>query len=151
MTGKEYTYKININPRIYPIDLIYSSASMFLDKAFFFFEGNLDTEITVLIEPKEKETEGENLIKEFFNEVIVQFENSKRYASTKGIRDKFMNQVFEVGEFSNNLFFDTKTKEMIGSEKHIKEELVSSEKKSYLDDPEGIAVPWEEKYGKEEF
>jgi His-Xaa-Ser system protein HxsD len=61
------TQEISLNPKIYPLEALYSAAYVFLDRAYIRFEGDPDKEIKVLIKPKGDE---EKIADEFMNELI---------------------------------------------------------------------------------
>ena len=45
---------VSVNPRIYPLDIIFSAAFIFTDKNYIILDGNPEEEILVQIKPKEK-------------------------------------------------------------------------------------------------
>jgi len=60
---------VSINPKIYPLEVIYSAAYVFLDKAYLTIDGNPEEEISVQMKPKGKENL-EKLGMEFNNELV---------------------------------------------------------------------------------
>lgn len=61
---------VSINPKIYPIEVIYSSAYVFLDRAYLLIDGNPEEEIFVQMKPKNKKEDLEKLGNEFNNELV---------------------------------------------------------------------------------
>ncbi len=125
---------LSINPKIYPLEAIYSAAYVFLDKAYILLDGDPESEVIVELKPK-KSTENsdlESLGREFNNELLSYADYLKRAERTGKIREIIMQRALL-----------TNTEEDEGILKDI-----DMDDESYLDDPEGIAIPWEEKYGK---
>jgi len=60
---------VSINPKIYPLEVIYSAAYVFLDRAYLTIDGNPEEEIFVQMKPKGKENL-EKLGLEFNNELV---------------------------------------------------------------------------------
>ena len=115
--------EIKINPKIYPLDVIYKAAYVMLDKAFILLDGNPETEVIVKI--KGKNGEDEKLKDEFSSELLnwaVYKDQSEKNAE---IRKTIIQRALLTNGFEEKKDDD------------------------YLDDPEGIAIPWEEKYGKD--
>ena len=75
---------LKINPKIYPIELIYSAAYIMIDKAFILLDGDPETKILVEIRKKKKEQDLHDLIREFNEELLnyavykVQSEKNKK-------------------------------------------------------------------------
>jgi His-Xaa-Ser system protein HxsD len=148
---------LNINPKVYPIETIYSASYVFLGRAYILLDGDPAEEIIVKLKPKEsEENKGasrailESLGGEFLNELINYADYKKRAEDTKNIREALLQRalitsdprVLEGLEGSDAGGEDKDDKEF---EKLIEE--LNRDDES-LDDPQGIAVPWEEKYGK---
>ena len=126
---------VNINPKLYSLDAVYSAAYVFLDRAYVILDGDPKSEILVRLKPK-KEEDLETLGLEFSNELINYCDYQKRSAETKKIREMLLERALITNDPSvipDNEFND------------IMNDL--EEDGDFLDDPEGIAVPWEEKYG----
>lgn len=126
-----------LNSKTYPLEAIYSTAYVFLDRAYVYLDGDPAKEIAVFLKGKEKLTKKqlESLAGEFQNELLnylLRVEIAKR---TKKVRD------FIVG---------TALVSALPTDLLVQPSL--SEKKEIIDDwqkdPLGIAIPWEEKYGK---
>lgn len=113
---------ISVNPKIYPLDVIYSAAYVLMDKAYIILDGDPGKKVIAEIRPKGKY----DLIKlgrEFNDELINYAVYKAQSEKNKGLREAFIQRALLT-----NLL-------------EVKEE-------NYKEDPEGIAVPWEEKYGK---
>lgn len=69
--GKEGEYLIvSINPKIYPLEVIYSAAYVFLDRAYLLIDGNPEEEVFVQMKPKNRKEDLEKLGNEFNNELV---------------------------------------------------------------------------------
>jgi His-Xaa-Ser system protein HxsD len=118
-----------LNSATYSLEAIYSAAYVFLDRAYVYLDGDPKKEIIIFLKGKKKlnKKQLEDLIGEFCNELlnyVLRVEIAKR---NKKIRD------FIVGT-------------ALVSSLPLSGVLLEDSKESYLDDPLGIAVPWEEKY-----
>jgi His-Xaa-Ser system protein HxsD len=118
---------VSVNPKFYNLDVVYSSLYNFLEKCYCKVQGDLEEEILVELKPKEKQNL-ENIGRQFNNELI-------NYAAVaiRGIKTQDMR--LEI------------VKRALSS--HQPEEL-GTQVENWEDDPEGISIPWEEKYGKGE-
>ena len=128
---KEGIYIIHVNPLVYDMDVICSAAYVFLDKAYVVIDGDPKDEILVKIKPKE--AQNKNLAMEFNNELINYLEYKTNFERNKDIRAAILQRVLLTSD--PGLVKDDQPEQDIDFEDDT------------FDDPEGIAVPWEEKYG----
>lgn len=131
---------LTVNPKIYPLDTIYSAAYVFLDRAYILLDGNPDEIILVQIKPKAAE-DLQRLGCEFNNELLNYADYHSRAEHTQKIRELILQRALitndpSVLEEANNDFND------------LLDDLDGDEEMDCFNDPEGIAIPWEEKYGK---
>lgn len=130
---------ISVNPKIYPLDIIFSAAYIFIDKVYVIVDGDLEEEILVQLRPKDKNANLEILGREFNNELI----NYSFYAAQT-------NKNMELRTAIIQRAFLTSSQE---SDEPSAEEVVESPEEelgeSHIEDPLGIAIPWEEKHGRE--
>lgn len=74
---------LKINPKIYPLERVYATAYIFLDKCYFILDGDNEKEIIVRIKPKKPKQDLEKFAYEFFEEMLSitnyfnQFEKNK--------------------------------------------------------------------------
>ena len=61
---------LKLNPKIYPLEVIYSAAYIMIDKAFIILGENLKKEIMVEITRKNEKQNIKNLIEEFNEELL---------------------------------------------------------------------------------
>lgn len=118
---KENYCLISVNPKIYPLDVVYSASYVFLDKAYILLDGDPEDRIIVELRPKE-DYDIEKLGREFNNELLSYADYKKRSESSKIIRESIIKRAL----LTNDSF-------------------LAGKEEDYLEDPEGIAVPWEEK------
>ncbi len=135
---------ISISPKIYPLDVIYSAAYVFLDKAYVLLNGNPEKEIVVELRPKEKskKRELEKLGREFSNELLNYAFYKKQSERNAPIRQAILQRALLTSELQPEEEGARKIEEIGEAEKFEESD------NDYLEDPEGIAIPWEEKYGK---
>ncbi len=126
---------ISVNPEIYPLDVIYSAAYVFLEKAYLLLEGDPKKEIIIKLTAKERinKEELKKIGKEFLNELISYGFYKKQSEKNNLIRQIILQRVLLTGAGENNDDCNSLMEE--------------TEEEDYLDDPKGIAIPWEEKYG----
>jgi hypothetical protein len=60
---------LSVDPRIYPLETVYSAAYVFLDRAYILLEGDPKKEIRVLVRPKGG-GDPERMGMDFFNELL---------------------------------------------------------------------------------
>lgn len=118
---------IIIDEKLYPKEAVYGAAYVFIDKAYIFLDKKEKEkiEITLKLKPDNKE-DLEKLEGEFMNELLNYTLRLSVSKNNKNIREMIVGQALVAA----------------GGEK-----LVNEKEFEYVDDPLGIAVPWEEKYG----
>lgn len=139
LSKKENQVLISVNPKIYPLDAIYSAAYVFLDKAYILLDGNPEEKITIELKPKEKH-DLEKLGREFNNELLNYAQYKKQAELNAPLRQILLQRALLTNDPSLQ---DSAAKEDedLGLD-DLDDDL------DFLEDPEGIAIPWEEKYGK---
>jgi len=118
--GKEAT--VLVNTKLYPPEVIYSAAYVFLDKAHFLFEGEPKKQIIVTIKPKEKGLDLKRLCLDFSNELINYSVYVIQAAKKQPIREAIIRRALATNTLAD--------------------ETEEPEESDWLDDPEGIAKPW---------
>ncbi len=116
---------VSVNPYFYNLDVVYSSLYNFLEDNYCKVDGDPNDEILVELKPKKKVKDLEKLGRKFNNELI-------NYASIhiRGLKTEDMR--IEI------------VKRALTSHQPVEEKKVE---KDWEKDPEGINIPWEEKYG----
>jgi len=85
---------ISVNPKIYPLDTIFSAGYIFIDKAYVIVDGDPNEEIIVQLKAKDKKTDLEGLGREFNNELINYSFYAAQTAKNMPIRTSIMQRAF---------------------------------------------------------
>ncbi|MFH1235121.1 MAG: hypothetical protein V1493_05925 [Candidatus Diapherotrites archaeon] len=142
LLAKENKAIVSINPKIFPLEIIYSSAYAFLDRAYFVIDGDPKTKIKVVLKAKKKagKEKLEELALEFYNEMVNYSSYAIQAAKNQAVREAIIKRAL-----ATNLGDET-AEGLVGSaektESGGKEIDFSEEEELYFDDPEGIAEPW---------
>jgi len=139
---KDNQLTIKVNAKIYPIEAVYSAAYVFLDRAYIVLDGDPNSEILVNMKLKQEGSLDE-IGNEFNNELLTYADYLARSKATIKIRETLLQRALLVGEQPAEGMQEIKSDDFDDLD-----DLDESLDDDYLDDPEGIAVPWEEKYGK---
>ncbi|MFP4111862.1 MAG: hypothetical protein ACLFPQ_05715 [Candidatus Woesearchaeota archaeon] len=162
---------IELNPRLYDLEAIYSAAYQTMEDSYIYFEGDPEIEITVNISYKDKSKNDKEalslLAKNFMNQLV-----NYTYYKINSKKKEILRALLLKKSFDNINLYDTEA----DSSKNIQKETDISEEDEDVfdtddfeddeeidatinkddeeldddfefDDPEGIAIPWEEKYG----
>lgn len=137
---------IPINPKIYPLDVIYSAAYVFLDNFYIIIDGDPNKMVTVKIFPKDSSNPNKKDIgKEFNNELVNYAFYKKQVEKNADIRKAIIQRALVTTELSGEPVADDSVSQ--SQESPEIEEFKDSDA-DFIEDPEGIAIPWEEKFGK---
>ncbi len=130
MKTKDNTIKFFINLQDYPIGAVYGTSYVFIDRAYLFLDSRASKKIEVSLRGKKKLTKKqlEKLKGEFLNELLNYTVRINIAKSNRKLREFIISQA---------IFSAVNSQAMAKDESEIK----------YENDPLGIAVPWEEKYG----
>ncbi len=138
---------LKINPQVYPLEVVQGAAYTFIDRAYVDITGNPKKEIEVLISVKEDlgPRELKRLKGEFQNELLNYALRRTILQNNKKIREYIISRALFSAVVPAEEEFNLVKKE---AQKAKKKERASRIKEGdFIDDPLGIAVPWEEKYG----
>jgi His-Xaa-Ser system protein HxsD len=105
---KEDFALFTVNPRIYPLDIVYSAAYIMIDKAFIVLDGDPEKEIKIEIRKKRKEQELKTLVQEFNEELLNYAVYKVQSERNKGLREAILQRVL----LTNNPEYLTKNKVM---------------------------------------
>jgi len=61
---------LKINPKVYPLERVYATAYIFLDKYYFILDGDKEKEIILKVKPKDQKQNMEKFSYEFFEEML---------------------------------------------------------------------------------
>ncbi len=159
-----------IDPKVYPLDVVYQAAFVYIDRAYLFLDRSPDGELVVTLKGKGKlkKTELEMLLGEFANELLNQAVRKTLAKENHRLRELIVAKaLFSAGrpeELREIVSAVTPPSGGAGGEKQpprpwdeaTQEEqdeldrLLAEIEEDFADDPMGIAVPWDEKYGEGE-
>lgn len=166
---------VQLNVKLYDLETIYSAAYQVLDDLYIYFDGERDSKISVHISHKDEKKNNEKgldkAVKEFMNQLINYTYYKINTKRKESLRALFLKKSFDninlaesdgvyVDDYSEdlnkvNLDSDNASEECKEQENSGKEETAPCQETNEsnddfeFDDPDGIAVPWEEKYGEE--
>ena len=125
--------EIIINQKLYPLEVIYSTAYIYIDRCYVLLEKPAKDQVSVRLKAKpecDQETFSA-LVGEFENELLTQTLRRTVAQRTEGVREAIVHRaLFSAMPESIDLSLE-------------------DDDGDYLDDPLGIAVPWEDKFGQE--
>jgi His-Xaa-Ser system protein HxsD len=125
---KEGYAVFSINPKIYPLDLIYSASYVLMDKAYIFLDGDPQAEILVELRKKDGIKISLKQIVFDFNDELLNYAVYKQQSEkNKGIREAILRKILLEND-------PTSIKNQ--------NEIIEDEQK--FDDPEEILKLWEE-------
>lgn len=131
---KENKVTITVDPKTYSLDAVYGASYVFIDRAYIFLEekGN---KTAVNIKGKEKMTPKklEAMGGEFMNELL-----------NSGLRHLISKNNKKLREYIAGIVLFSASKTNAASASAGPE--IKEEEGAWMDDPLGIAVPWEEKF-----
>lgn len=149
-----------VNPKIYPLDVVYQAAFVFIDRAYMMLDKDDDGSIMVKLKGKETLDKSalENLQGEFANELLNQAVRRKLAKDNKRIRELIVAKALfsaarpnELNEIMDNMGgssgevprpWDEATQE----EQDELDKLLAEIEEDFAEDPMDIATPWDEKY-----
>lgn len=137
---KENQITFWLNTKTYPLEAIYSTAYVFLDRAYIYLDGDPTQEIVVSLKGKEKlnKKQLEGLEGEFQNELLNYLLRVEIARHNQKIREYIV-----AAALISSLPADLLTKSF-----QKEGEIAAKDIEDWQKDPLGIAIHWEEKYGK---
>lgn len=131
---KENKVTIPVDPKVYGLDAVYGASYVFTDRAYIFLEDKNDKTV-VNIKGKEKMTPKklEAMGGEFMNELL-----------NSGLRHQISKNNKKLREYIAGIVLFSASKTNSASSSAGPE--IKEEKEGWMDDPLGIAIPWEEKF-----
>lgn len=149
---KENYIEIIIDPCIYNINVIYTACYALIDKVYVHMYGDPEFEITVELKPKEKYNL-KKLAMEFENELIKYAFYQKQHNENIGVKVLMLKRILALTDLQAETYVDNNIKKKLEKDTElIKNNLLDNHDDEldddFFDDPEGISIPWEKKYGK---
>jgi len=116
----EKEHVIKLNPKIYPLALVFKAAYILIDTAYIVVDGDPESELLVFI-------------------------RSKGDVDAKTLAERFNDELINFSVYESQ-----SKKNAVLRQEYLKRALLTNITKTdddYIEDKEGIFVPWEEKYG----
>ena len=148
---KDGCVMISVNPKIYPVDVVLSSAYIFTDSCYVLVDGDPHEEIIVELRPKDKKEDIEKIGRDFNNELVNYANYAVQAIKNSRLREAILNRVLltnsvQAGDELNEDAYDASSP--IAKPWEETDNAIADEQD--IDDPLEIAKSWEEKYGKEQ-
>lgn len=130
----------DIGTGTYPMDAVYGASYVFLDRCYVYLDKTADKRIVIVLQGKEALDKAalESLAGEFSNELLHQVLRTRIAKRTGKVREMIIGRALFSAEGATDDYGLDDDYDDLGDDA------------DYLDDPLGIAVPWEEKYGSDE-
>ncbi len=162
----ENEVRFDLHTDVAPLDVIYQTCFRFIDRCYLYLDKPAEEKVQVVMRGKES-LEQDGLVAlqgEFSNELINQQIRKQVAEQNKTLRELilskalFANRPAEYQQIQDGLGPDTPSggspdrpwKDASEEEQAELDRLLAEIEADFADDPEGIAVPWDEKYGKKE-
>lgn len=144
---------ITVPKRPYSNEVIYAASYVFTDRCYVFLDRTEEGEIVVSLTGKEvlETPELSALTGEFFNELLFQLVRRQVGQKSSAIVEEIVRTALQSSvEIPQEEWMSEELNAGLDEGKEEEDlDLDLEEDLDFLDDPLGIAVPWEEKYGKE--
>jgi len=88
---------VSLNPKIYPLEIVYSAAYAFIDRAYVILDGDVSEEILVELRPKAS-LDPETLGREFNNELVNYAASAVQSLRSQEVRDAIVRRAFLTNE-----------------------------------------------------
>jgi His-Xaa-Ser system protein HxsD len=115
----------SLNPKIYPLELIYSAAYIMIDRAFILLDGDPSEKILVEIRKRKEQQDLKELVMQFNDELLNYAVYKEQSEKNKELREMILQRVL-VTNAPETVFNSQETKNI------------------EIDDPENIMKEWEE-------
>jgi len=140
VNAKKNEVRWDIGTGTYPMDAVYGASYVFLDRCFVYLDKTADKRIIIVLRGKEvlDKTALESLAGDFSNEMLHQVLRTRIAKRTGKVREMIIGRALFSAEGATDDYGLDDDYDDLGDDA------------DYLDDPLGIAVPWEEKYGSDE-
>lgn len=134
VSDKENYASVKVNPDIFSLEVMYSAAYTFLDRAWFIFDGDPDEGIEIKLKPKDGDMDPEKLALQLQNELI----NYSVYVIQASRNQDVRSAIISRALATNRVDTSQVTEESTGK----KVPIGPSEDADYIEDPKGIAETW---------
>lgn len=141
------TVDVLVDPSVYPLEVVMGAAYVFVDRCFLLLDRTPDGRVKVAFTPKPESTlDAAALAGEFQNELLAQALRARLGERHEKVREALVARaLFGAAPEQSPEEPAPATDAQLGLEPRF----LPAADDDYLEDPLGIAVPWEEKYGKD--
>jgi len=168
---KEAKAIVSINPKVYPLEVIYAATYVLLDRAYFIIDGNPEKDIKVIIRAKDEKIRGKGLEKialQLHDELVNYANYVVQAARNQGVREAIIKRALATnvkgeasipsteeycpeceGELLEEKAGEIKMPKEAPGERAGKTSMPRAgsgeklgNKDLFIKDPEGIAAPW---------
>ncbi len=138
------TVDVQVDPSVYPIEVVMGAAYVFVDRCFLLLDRTGDGRVRVAFtaRPGAGPEALQSLAGEFQNELLAQALRARLAERHEKLREALVARALFGAAPELAPVVPAPTDEQLGLEARF----LPAEGDDYLDDPLGIAVPWEEKY-----
>lgn len=142
------TVDVVVDTGVYPLEVVMGAAYVFVDRCFLLLDRAPDGRVKVTITPKPGANEGlaEALAGEFQNELLAQALRARLGERHEKVREALVARALFGAAPEQAAAEPPATDAQLG----VDASFLPAADDDYLEDPLGIAVPWEEKYAKAE-
>lgn len=167
---KEKSLTINLNSKVYPLEVVLGAAYSFIDRVYVYLDGDPDKIIKISFKSKDGDSNIKKIAGDFQNELLNQALRRQISENNQVIREYIvanailgsMTPKADPQKCSSDKIVDVKDKnksdlglelekdkDLLKELKKLEKEFAVSEKNfDFNDDKMGIAMSWEDKYGK---
>jgi len=145
--AKNNLVNLQLDEKIYPRQVVVAAAYLFLDRCYVRLDRAPKRQVQVRLKGKKKLAQArlKELAHEFENELLHQLIRHKVAEQTEQLREVIVGRAL----LSAEPIGEEQPADLEASPEDGAAFEQPAEDLDYLDDPLGIAVPWEEKYGEE--
>lgn len=153
----ECTVFVRVNPKVFSLGVVYATCYLFTDKHYVHLDGDPQKEITIELAPKDTSSKNAaalaSLAKEFENELLKHGFYNMQHTESLALKTIMLKRILSMPDSIAEVYVGKPMKEKVDKEVKLLDndpiENMLKEEDPSIDDPEGIAIPWEEKYGKQ--
>ena len=93
LNKKQNTVLVSVNPKVYPLSVIFSASYLMMDQAFVVVDGDSETEIVVSLRPRTGQ-ELESIARNFNDQLLNYAVNNAESKKTEKLRDELIKDAF---------------------------------------------------------
>lgn len=109
--NKKNIVVVKINPKLYPVDILYTAAYSLMEKAYVIFEGSLQESVYAILKPRNFKGTLEELGNLFYEELTAAAFYAVQLVRNQGIREALLKGLSDTFSFNES---DMESEEDIG-------------------------------------